>query len=200
LLAERELIPFVDLAYLGYAEGLQEDARGLRTIFEHCPEGLVTTSFSKNFSLYNERIGLLSYVSADADATKRCVSRTRTYVRRLWTSPPAHGSRIVAAVLSDSGLRQIWAQEVDNMRLRMRRTRQEFSAALQARQVDMTIFPGLAVLNGMFALTRLTENQVARLREEQHIYMLPNGRISITGLTTNTISRVAEAIAQVVRV
>src|SRR5262245_61213787 len=86
---ERELLPLIDIAYLGYAEGLNNDASGLRAIFQHCPEGLVVASFSKNFSLYNERTGVLSFVCADAAGAERCVARTRTAIRRIYSSPPA---------------------------------------------------------------------------------------------------------------
>jgi aspartate aminotransferase len=198
-LRERDLLPLIDLAYLGYANGLEEDAASLRTIFQHCDEGLIVTSFSKNFSLYNERTGVLSFVCADSASAERCVARTRTAIRRLYSSPPAHGARIVTAVLSDPALRKRWNGEVEAMRQRMISTRQLLYEALSSRQVDMGIFPGLTSLRGMFALTRLTEAQVKRLREHHHIYMLPNGRISITGLTSTTIDRVADAIARVLR-
>jgi len=198
-LAERGLVPLVDVAYLGYADGLEHDAGGVRTIFEHCAEGLVTVSFSKNFSLYNERTGLLIYVGADAGEARRCAARTRTYIRRLWTSPPAHGARIVTTILNDRDLRDAWVKEVEEMRLRMKRMRVEISAALQHLKVDMQLFPALVDLKGMFTLTRLSEAQVTRLREDEHIYMLPNGRISITGLTSSSVERVAKGIAAVVQ-
>lgn len=196
-LSERELLPLIDLAYLGYANGLEEDAGGLRTVFEHCDEGLVVTSFSKNFSLYNERTGALSFVCVDSVSAERCVARTRTAVRRLYSSPPAHGARIVTTVLGDAALRTRWKGEVEAMRQRMISTRQLLHEALSSRQVDMRIFPGLTSQRGMFALTRLTEAHVNLLRVQHHIYMLPNGRISITGLTSRTIDRVADAIARV---
>lgn len=198
-LADRDLVPFIDLAYLGYAAGLDQDAHGMRTLFEHCPEGLVTTSFSKNFSLYNERAGVLSYVAGDATTAERCASRTRTYIRRLYSSPPAHGGRIVATVLCDPVLREQWKEEVEAMRQRMIAARQRLHDALSAHQVNLQLVPGLTTLKGMFALTRLTEAQVLRLRDGHHIYMLPNGRISITGLISKTMDRLAGAIAEVAR-
>jgi aspartate/tyrosine/aromatic aminotransferase len=199
LLKERELLPLIDLAYLGYASGLDEDTQGLRTIFEHCAEGLVVTSFSKNFSLYNERTGALSIVCADSRSAERCVARSRTYIRRIYSSPPAHGARIITTVLADPALRSQWRGEVEAMRQRMMTTRQRLHEALSMRQVDMNLFPGLTRLHGMFALTRLSEDHVNRLRAQHHIYMLPTGRISITGLTSRTIDPVADAIARVAR-
>jgi aspartate aminotransferase len=198
-LSERELLPLIDLAYLGYANGLADDAKGLRTILERCAEGLVVASFSKNFSLYNERTGVLAFVAADAAAAERCVARTRTAIRRLYSSPPAHGARIVATVLADPALRKHWQEEVEVMRQRMISARQSLQEALASRQVDMSIFPGLTNLRGIFALTRLTEAQVRLLREQYHIYMLPSGRLSITGVTGQTTDRIADAIARVVR-
>jgi aspartate/tyrosine/aromatic aminotransferase len=198
-LADRELMPFIDLAYLGYASSLEADALGLRTVFNRCPEGIVTTSFSKNFSLYNERTGALSFVASDRTSAERCVSRTRTYIRRIYTSPPAHGGRIIATVLRDDGLRARWTHEVEAMRQRIVSARQQFSDALSAHQVDMRIFPKLNSLNGMFALTGITENQVKSLRNEHHIYMLSNGRISITGITPPILDRLAASISEVVR-
>src|SRR5882672_2900109 len=152
-LADRALIPLIDLAYLGLANSLSSDASGLRAIFKHCSEGIVTTSFSKNFTLYSERTGALSFVAGVHASAQRCAARTRTYIRRIYTSPPAHGGRIVSAVLGDQKLRVEWMKEVDAMRQRIVSVRQQFSDALTAHQVDMRLFPKLTSLSGMFALT-----------------------------------------------
>jgi aspartate aminotransferase len=196
-MSQRGLIPFVDLAYLGFADGIEQDAQGVRALFELCSEGIVTTSFSKNFALYNERAGVLSIVAGNRDAAQRCMARARTYVRRLYTSPPAHGGRIIATVLADPGLRQRWANEVEEMRQRLVSVRRSLHDVLAAHQLDLSLFPGLTTLKGLFALSRLTEAHVDQLRLKHHVYMLPNGRISISGLADNAMERLAHAIADV---
>jgi aspartate/tyrosine/aromatic aminotransferase len=198
-LSQRGLIPFVDLAYLGFADGVEQDAEGVRALFGVCPEGIITTSFSKNFALYNERTGALSIVATNRDEAQRCVARTRTYIRRLYTSPPAHGGKIVATVLTDSSLRRRWANEVEGMRQRLISVRRSLHDVLAAHQLDLSLFPGLTTLKGLFALTRLTEAHVDQLRLKHHVYMLPNGRISISGLPDNAMERLAHAIADVAR-
>ena len=198
-MSKRGLIPFVDLAYLGFADGVEQDAQGVRGLFGLCPEGIITTSFSKNFALYNERTGALSIVAANRDEAQRCMARARTYVRRLYTSPPAHGGKIVATVLADPGLRQRWEIEVEGMRQRLVSVRQRLHDVLAAHQLDLSMFPGLTTLKGLFALTRLTEAHVDQLRLKHHVYMLPNGRISISGLPDNAMDRLAHAIADVAR-
>lgn len=191
------LIPVIDLAYLGYADGINSDADSIRIVFEQCPEGVVTISFSKNFALYAERTGLITFVGENNESAIRCAAKTRSYVRRLYTSPPVHGGRIITTILKDPQLREQWVGEVSSMRDRLKEMRVLLFDALQSRHVDMDYFPGLTRLKGMFVLTQLSESHVSRLRDEYHIYMLPNGRISIAAVRPATINYLADAFALV---
>ena len=194
----KQLYPLVDFAYLGFAEGLDIDATGLRVFFDHVPCGMISTSFSKNFGLYAERTGMLTFVGADSAHAERCASRSKIYARRLYSSPPAHGSRIVATILSDDELNRQWRSEVDEMRARLARMRLLLAEKLQEHQVSMAWFPSLTENRGMFALTRFNEDHVEQLRKEFHIYMLSNGRISIAGITEATVDRLAECFSMVI--
>jgi aspartate/tyrosine/aromatic aminotransferase len=198
-LLERSLIPLVDLAYLGFADGIEEDAILIRRLFETCPEGMLATSFSKNFALYNERVGALSIIASTRADAQRCIARLRMYIRRIYSSPPAHGSMVVATVLSDAQLRHRWAVDVEQMRQRLRSAREELRETLSAHQVDLALFPGLTTRKGLFALTLLSASQVDELRQKHHVYMLPNGRLSVSGLTPKAMDRLGSAIAVVAR-
>lgn len=195
---DRQLYPLVDFAYLGFAQGLDLDAAGLRMFFDQVPCGAVTTSFSKNFALYAERTGLLTFVGTDSNHAARCASRSGIYARRLYSSPPAHGSRIVDTVLSDKDLTRQWESEVAGMRTRLARMRMLLAERLQERQVSMAWFPSLTENKGMFALTRLNESQIETLRDDFHIYMLSSGRLSIAGIRNATVDRLAEAFSMVI--
>lgn len=192
------LYPLVDFAYLGFAEGLDTDPANLRAFFDTVPFGMVSTSFSKNFALYGERTGMLTFVGADADHATRCAERSKIYTRRLYSSPPAHGGRIVATILSDDGLTRQWRAEVDEMRARLARMRKLLAARLDERQVSLAWFPRLIENRGMFALTRLDEGRIVQLRDEFHIYMLSNGRISIAGIREASVNYLADCFAKVI--
>ncbi len=193
-LAERKLLPIVDLAYLGFAAGLEEDAAGLRAMLTTCPEGLVAVSFSKNFALYSERVGLLAFIGENPGDAQRCVERAKVYTRKMYSSPPSHGARIVAEVLADDALRPRWAGEVAAMAKRLRDMRALFAERLASLGVDLELFPAIRENRGMFALTGLTKAQVQRLRE-RHIYLLDTGRISIAGMRRATMDGLCAAIA-----
>jgi aromatic-amino-acid transaminase len=199
LLAARNLLPLIDLAYLGFARSLAEDSAGARIVLAACGEGIVTTSFSKNFALYGERVGVVTFVSETPAAARACVERTKTYARRIYSSPPAHGSRIVMEILTDLELRQAWAHEVTGMRQRLKAARLLFSNCLAAHQVDRRVAPSLIENVGMFALTRLTAAHVTRLKDRYHVYMLPNGRLSVEGIRTATMEHLCSSIADVLK-
>jgi len=196
-LAASGIVPLVDLAYLGFSKRLELDSAGALAVFEACGEGILTTSFSKNFGLYSERTGVVSFIAATEAAASRCAERAKIYSRKIYSSPPSHGSRIVTEVLTDPDLRKIWISEVDQMRDRLAEMRQSFAAGLAARQVDRRVAPALTDNVGMFALTLLTPDHVTRLKERHHVYMLPNGRVSIAGMRAATMDQLCEAIADV---
>jgi aspartate aminotransferase len=199
LIVERGLLPVVDLAYLGFAQGVEEDALPLRELFTIVPEGLVLVSFSKNFALYSERAGAVLFVGATQATAFRSAERAKLYARRLYSSPPSHGSRIVATVLNDADLRRRWLAEVTGMRERLRAMRHRFADGLAAHQVDAGVFPAIKHGKGMFALSSLTPAHVEALREAHHVYMLDNGRISIAGMREATMDVLCAIIARVLR-
>ncbi len=198
-LAERDLIPFIDLAYLGYADGVAEDSFGVNTVFKACPNGFVSISFSKNFALYAERTGILAFVGETNEISHRCQTKSQAYIRSIYTSPPAHGARIVATVISDVTLHRKWLEEVGSMRDRLRRMRNALDRALVTEGVDMSAFPGLRDFNGMFALTKLTGKRADWLRSERGVFLLPNGRISIAGMRMETLDYLSDAFASALR-
>ncbi|MBL0419215.1 aspartate/tyrosine/aromatic aminotransferase [Ramlibacter sp. AW1] len=197
LFAERNLIPFVDMAYQGFGDGADEDAASIRLLADAGLEFLVANSFSKNFSLYGERAGGLSVVCRDAAAAEAVLGQLKVTVRRSYSTPPAHGAALVGAVLQSPELRALWLQELTTMRQRMRDMRQALHAALVARCGQAHDFGYLLAQRGMFSYTGLSPDQVRRLRERHAVYLVDTGRLCISGLTSAAIDHVADAIAAV---
>ena len=177
LVAELKLIPFFDFAYQGFGNGIEEDAFGVRTFLKYNQEVLIANSFSKNFGLYNERIGALTIVSADKETADRVFSQMKIAVRANFSNPPAHGANIVTTILSNPELRQMWEDEVKEMRDRIKEMRELFVAKLSALGVKAD-FSFISQQYGMFSFSGLTKEQVARLKEEFGIYIVGSGRIS----------------------
>ncbi|MFO7897889.1 MAG: amino acid aminotransferase, partial [Planctomycetota bacterium] len=161
--ADRGLLPLVDLAYQGFGSGLEEDAAGTRIVCERCPEALVTTSCSKNFSLYSERVGALTAVGPSPEVAERVMSQLKIVIRRLYSNPPAHGALIVATVLADPGLRAEWEEELGTMRRRIHDMRRLFVETLRTR-APAADFSFILDQNGVFSWSGLSEEQVGRLR------------------------------------
>lgn len=196
LVAELKLIPFFDFAYQGFGNGIEEDAFGVRTFLKYNQEVLIANSFSKNFGLYNERIGALTIVSADKETADRVFSQMKIAVRANFSNPPAHGANIVTTILSNPELRQMWEDEVKEMRDRIKEMRELFVAKLSALGVQVD-FSFISQQYGMFSFSGLTKEQVARLKEEFGIYIVGSGRISVAGITTSNIDPLCQAIAKV---
>ena len=195
-LRERELIPFVDLAYQGFDRGISEDAQGIRILLQAgIGTVLIANSYSKSFSLYGERVGALSVVCADADEAARVRSQVKQTIRATYSNPPTHGAALVAAVLGDAQLRALWEQELGGMRGRIRAMREGLVQRLVALgRPDLDFITRQA---GMFSYTGLSRDQVARLREEFAIYAVDSGRICVAGLNESNLDHVAAAIARV---
>ena len=195
-LAEADLLPLVDLAYQGLGDGLREDARGLAILAGRGRAALVATSFSKNFALYDERVGALGIVGSDPAETATLLSHAKAAVRASYSNPPAHGGEIVAAVLADEGLRALWRRELDAMRGRINANRARFVRGLREAGV-----PGdhsrLLRQRGMFSLLMLSDEQVARLRDELAVYVVGRGRINVAGLTEANLGPVCRALSRV---
>lgn len=197
LLSERKALPLVDFAYQGFADGLEEDAAGLRSLLSTHDELLVCSSFSKNFGLYRERVGALVAVSKDAAACDVVMSQLKKVVRTNYSNPPAHGASIVATVLGDAQLTQQWHDELAVMRERISGMRDLLVSQLSAAGIDRD-FGFIQRQNGMFSFSGLTREHVERLRSEYSIYIVGSGRINVAGITEDNVKYLCEAIAAVV--
>ncbi|WP_137227131.1 amino acid aminotransferase [Shewanella sp. MEBiC00475] len=192
----KSLLPLFDFAYQGFGAGIEEDAQGLRAVAAQVPEMLIANSFSKNFGLYNERIGAVTIVGENqADAVKS-FSQIKKTIRANYSNPPAHGGLIVSTILADDALRQEWEGELTQMRERIAEMRALFVKSLKAEGVEQD-FSFISRQNGMFSFSGLNKSQVARLKDEFAIYIVGSGRISVAGLTKNNMPAVCKAIAQV---
>ncbi len=196
ILSERKAVPFVDFAYQGLGAGIEEDAAGLRALAKVCPEILVASSFSKNFGLYCERVGALTFVGASAESTKAALSQLKVCARTNYSNPPAHGGMIVKTVLTDQTLRSQWEEEVKGVRERINKMRDLFVETLKQKGVNQD-FSFIKRQNGMFSFSGLKKDQVATLREKHSIYIVGSGRINVAGMTADNMDGLCEAIAGV---
>jgi aspartate/tyrosine/aromatic aminotransferase len=196
VVAGRQLLTLVDFAYQGLAEGLREDAAGLATLVQTGQELFVASSFSKNFGLYNERVGALSAVCKTSAAAEAVLSQLKTCIRANYSNPPAHGAAIVATILSDPELRSAWEGEVGQIRERINRMRSLLVRTLAERGVQRD-FSFITRQRGMFSFSGLTPEQVRRLRDEHAIYIVGSGRINVAGMTEENMVPLAAAIADV---
>ena len=193
---ERNLVAFIDMAYQGFADGIAEDAVALNLFAASGLQFLVSSSFSKSFSLYGERVGALTIVTDNKDESSRVMSQVKRVVRTNYSNPPTHGGAIVAAVLASPELRAQWEEELAGMRLRIRQMRTSLVEKLAARGVKQD-FAFVAKQRGMFSYTGLTAAQVEKLKSEFGIYAVSTGRICLAALNTKNIDYVADAIAAV---
>ena len=193
---ERGLVPFIDMAYQGFADGIAEDALALNLFTASGLQFFVASSFSKSFSLYGERVGALSIVTASKDEATRVMSQIKRVIRTNYSNPPTHGGAIVAAVLSNPELRQQWETELAGMRVRIREMRSSLVEKLKARGTAQD-FSFVTAQRGMFSYTGLTADQVATMQSEYGIYAVNTGRICLAALNTQNIDYVADAIAAV---
>jgi aromatic-amino-acid transaminase len=193
----RGLIAFIDMAYQGFADGIEADALALRLFAASGLQFFVSSSFSKSFSLYGERVGALSIVTADREESARVLSQVKRVVRTNYSNPPTHGGAIVAAVLASPELKRLWETELAGMRERIRAMRTGLIDRLAARGVAED-FSFVTKQRGMFSYTGLNPAQVERLKTEFGIYAVSSGRICLAALNTRNLDYVAEAIATVI--
>ena len=191
------LLPLVDLAYQGFGDGLVEDAAGLLELVRPGVELLVSTSFSKTFSLYAERVGAMLVIARSAADANAIQSHVKVAIRVNYSNPPAHGADIVRTILGDPELRARWETELAGMRNRIKDNRRALVAALEARAIPGD-WSGIATQRGMFALLGLTAHQVARLRDEHAVYVVGHGRINVAGFTPANLDPFADALAAVI--
>ena len=196
VMAEKRLLPLIDFAYQGFGKGLEEDAVGLRTVLKSCPELLVASSFSKNFGLYSERVGAAALVATSAPSATAALSQLKRVVRSNYSNPPRHGAAVVATVLGDKELTQMWHDELAEMRDRISQMRRALVAALRDGGAKRD-FSFLLDQSGMFSYTGLTPMQVDRLRSERSLYIVGSGRINVAGITPTNLPALAEAMLSV---
>ncbi|MCL9781148.1 aspartate/tyrosine/aromatic aminotransferase [Vibrio sp. S4M6] len=196
LVSDKGLLPLFDFAYQGFANGVEQDAEGLRIFAQHNKEILVASSFSKNFGLYNERVGAFTLVSESEEVSSKAFSQAKSIIRAIYSNPPAHGSAIVTHILNDETLRAEWEAEVAEMRDRIHEMRQLFVATLK-EQGATADFSFIEKQNGMFSFSGLSKDQVQRLKDEFGIYIVGSGRISVAGMTKENMQPLCKGIAAV---
>ena len=193
---EKQLFPIFDFAYQGFGTDLDSYAFPIRSYVESGGEALICNSFSKNFGLYAERVGGITAVSQNEDASKAMLSQIKLTIRTMYSNPPLHGGTIVDTVLNDPELRQVWETELAEIRNRILELRSKFVQAMEAK-LPQRDFEYILQQRGMFSYSGLTANQVERLREEHAIYALSSGRINIAGINSGNLDQICNAIASV---
>lgn len=194
----KNLLAFMDIAYQGFGEDMDADVYAIRKAVDMGLLFFVSNSFSKNLSLYGERVGGLSVVCKDEAQAKAVQGQLQFNIRRIYSSPPSHGGHVVDIVMNDEALFNEWVQEVYVMRDRIKEMRQKLRDSLEAKLPGRS-FEYITKQNGMFSYTGLTPEQVARIIKDFGIYMVANGRISVAGLNASNIDYVANAMAEVLK-
>jgi aromatic-amino-acid transaminase len=194
----RELVPFLDIAYQGFAEGIDADGEAVRRFAAAMTPVFVASSFSKSFSLYGERVGALSVATASAEEAARVLSQIKRVVRANYSNPPTHGGKVVANVLNTPELRALWERELGQMRDRIKSMRRALVEGIHAR-VPGFDFSFVLRQRGMFSYSGLSKAQVQRLREEFSVYAIESGRICVAALNSRNIEYAIDAIARVIR-
>jgi aromatic-amino-acid transaminase len=195
---ERSLLPFLDIAYQGFGDGIDPDGAAVRLFADSGVPFFVSSSFSKSFSLYGERVGALTIVTADKDEATRVLSQLKRVIRTNYSNPPTHGASLVAAVLTTPALRQMWEAELAEMRERIKAMRQKLVDGLKARGVAGD-FSFILQQRGMFSYSGLNADQVARLQSQFGVYAVSSGRICVAALNSRNIEQTCEAIAAVLK-
>jgi len=194
VLVEGRLIPFLDMAYQGFVENLDDDAYPVRLMAERVPEMLVVSSCSKNFGLYRDRVGILSLLTTDSAARDIVSSQVNNLVRTIYSVPPDHGAAVVSLILNDDELRGGWLKELAEMRERIRAMRVLLHDALLEKAPDHD-FSHLLRATGMFCFLGVSAEQVARLKKDFGVYMVGSSRINVAGITPDNVNYLADSIA-----
>jgi aromatic-amino-acid transaminase len=192
----RGLVPFLDMAYQGFGAGLAEDGAVVQQFLAAGVDFFVSTSFSKSFSLYGERVGALSVVCASKDEASRVLSQLKIVIRTNYSNPPTHGAEVVATVLNTPVLRKMWEEELAGMRVRIKLMREELVNKLAAAGVNQD-FSFIARQKGMFSYSGLSKPQMERLRAEFGVYGVDSGRICVAALNSKNVDYVVSSIAKV---
>ena len=195
VIRERGHVPFLDIAYQGFGDNLEDDALAVRLFAESGLPCLIASSFSKSFSLYGERVGALTLITGNAEEGERVLSQVKRVIRTNYSNPPTHGAKVVAAVLTNPELYAMWEQELAEMRTRIKQMRQALSQKLQAAGVKQDV-SFIQQQRGMFSYSGLTRQQVEHLAQESAIYAVGSGRICVAALNDKNIDAVATAMAK----
>ena len=195
---KRGWIPFFDFAYQGFGDSLEEDRSGLIPFMELGLEGLISSSYSKNFGLYNERVGALTVVAAQPAAAETAFSQVKAVVRTIYSNPPSHGSQIVSTILQNTELRALWESEVRGMRERIAGTRVAMVEGLKQRNAPMD-FSFIMKQKGMFSFSGLSDAQVAFLRGKKGIYMVGGGRINVAGIMPRDMDYLCDSMIEALK-
>ena len=198
VIREGNLVAFVDMAYQGFADGIEQDATALRMFADSGLTFFVSSSFSKSFSLYGERVGALTAITENREESARVLSQLKRVVRTNYSNPPTHGGAVVAAVLTDPALREQWEDELAGMRDRIREMRAALVEKIAAAGVEQD-FSFVVRQRGMFSFTGLSVEQVEALKQDFGIYAVSSGRICLAALNSKNINAVAQAIAAVIK-
>jgi aromatic-amino-acid transaminase len=194
----RGLVPFLDLAYQGFADGLEQDAFAARLFAGAMSPVFLSSSFSKSFSLYGERVGAMSVVAGSTEEALRVLSQVKRIVRTNYSNPPTHGGQIVTTILGNPQLASLWDRELGAMRERIKEMRKHLVQTIH-QKAPGTDFSFVLKQRGMFSYSGLTREQVGRLRSEFSIYAIETGRICVAALNTKNVDYIADAIAKVIR-
>ena len=196
VIVERELLPFIDIAYQGFSSGLDSDVFIARELAGRVPEMIVCTSCSKNFGLYRDRVGALFIVTADSKTRDIAQSQANNLVRTMYSMPPDHGAAVVETVLHDEKLRARWVEELGEMRERLHDMRQLLDDALRAEAPEHD-FSHVVRARGMFCFLGISTEQVRRLKKDHAVYMVDSSRINIAGITVGNVGHIARSVAAV---
>ena len=196
LLKKKKVIPFIDLAYLGLGDGIDKDAFGVRFMAEILPELIVVSSCSKNFGLYRERVGAVSVVSENKDIADLTLANISNLARGIYSMPPDHGAAIVGHILTNQDLHDLWEAEVKQIRDRLNSIRTLFVKKMKENNASQD-FSFIGREKGMFSFLGIDKDQIIRLREEFHIYMVESGRVNLAGVNEINVDRVTKSIIKV---
>jgi aromatic-amino-acid transaminase len=193
----RDLVPFLDIAYQGFGEGIDADAAPVRRFAQGCPVVFVSSSFSKSLSLYGERVGALSVATESADVAARTLSQLKRVIRTSYSNPPTHGGQAAVMVLTTPELHALWDQELGQMRERIKTMRRQLVEKIRAARADFD-FSFVIRQRGLFSYSGLSREQVKRLREEYSLYAIDSGRICVAAINSGNVDYIARAIASVI--
>lgn len=193
---EREFLPFLDVAYLGFGDGLEDDAYGVRLLAENLPEMIIAASCSKNFGLYRERVGLAAIITEDAKTRQIAQGQIQSVARGIYSMPPSYGGALVDIILSDTSLKQEWVSEVNAMRNRMQTLRAMLVEQLEENGADKD-FSFVNQQKGMFSFLCITPEQVREMRDKHSVYFVDSSRVNIAGINQQNVSTLAKALVSV---